>query len=196
MTNSKKSRGGSRAIPILIIVLLLLAGILAAGIAVSGRIGKVAHPLKYVDELKAAADRYGLERSLVAAVVETESSFRADAVSGDGAVGLMQILPSTAEWIAFRKGEEYVDGSLTDPAVNLDYGCWLLRFLLDRYGGNTRFALIAYNAGHGRLDAWLKDDPTGELPEIPYAETRGYVNRVTSCMEKYEKMYEKELGDN
>lgn len=154
------------------------------------------YPVSYVDEICTAADRYGLDRSLVAAVVRTESSFRADAVSAVGAVGLMQLMPSTAEWIAFRRGEEFREESLRDPETNLDMGCWLLDYLLDRYDGNVRYALIAYNAGAGRLDEWLKTglDENGELKEIPYPETRAYVARVTEYAEKYGEIYAEEFG--
>jgi len=154
------------------------------------------YPISYVDEIKAAADRYGLDRYLVAAVVATESSFRADAVSSVGAQGLMQLMPSSAEWVSFRRGLDHSECDLFDPETNLDYGCWLLKFLLDRYNGSVRNALIAYNAGYGRLDQWLETgaDENGELKEIPYAETRNYVEKVNKYMEKYRELYEEELG--
>lgn len=154
------------------------------------------YPISYVDEIKTAADNNGLDRYLVAAVVATESGFRADAVSSDGAEGLMQVLPSTAEWIAFRRGLGQSERDLFDPETNLDYGCWLLKFLLDRYDGSVRNALIAYNAGFARLDGWLETgaDENGELKEIPYAETRNYVEKVMKYMEKYGELYEEELG--
>ena len=165
------------------------------GGCVGRRLDRSLYPLKYADEIKAAADRYRLDRCLVAAVVNTESGFRPEAVSGDGAEGLMQVLPTTAEWIAFRRGIEYEEGSLFDPETNLDYGCWLLSYLLDRYNGSVRNALIAYNAGHGRLDGWLVTgaDENGELADIPYAETRNYVAKVTKAIEKYREIYEEEL---
>ena len=154
------------------------------------------YPVRYTDEIKAAADRYGLDRFLVAAVVSTESSFRPNAVSEDGAVGLMQLLPSTAEWIAFRRGEAYSEEMLYDPETNLDYGCWFLDYLIARYDGSVRHALIAYNAGFGRLDEWLRTgaDENGELKEIPYAETRNYVERVFGFQKTYAEIYANELG--
>ncbi|MBO4563750.1 MAG: lytic transglycosylase domain-containing protein [Clostridia bacterium] len=196
MASNKKTPRVLRAILITAAVLLLAAGALFAVKYISGRVHGVVYPLRFTEELTAAAARYGLDPKLVAAVVYTESGFRESAVSADGAEGLMQILPSTAEWIAFRKGEPSEGIDLFDPATNLDYGCWLLKFLLDRYDGNTRFALIAYNAGHGRLDSWLKDDPTGELNDIPYGETRAYVDKVLRSMDKYGEIYENELGQN
>ncbi len=176
-------------------VLLLLIGL---GIVFGGRIlscvRSVPLPLKYVEELKAAADRYGLDRRLVAAVVNTESGFDAKAVSRDGAEGLMQLLPTTAEWIAGMRGMTYEEGCLFDPETNLDYGCWLLRYLLDRYEGNLRYALIAYNAGHARLEEWIETraDENGEI-DIPYPETKNYVRKIEGLIERYGKVYEKEL---
>lgn len=189
----------SAAIPILLILLAGFAGAFLVLRPIIGRtVSRAVYPLRYANEIKAAADRYGLDRALVAAVVNTESGFRPDAVSQDGAIGLMQVLPTTAEWIAFARHASYEDGSLYDPETNLDNGCWLLRYLLDRYHGSVRNALIAYNAGHGRLDGWLKDgaDENGELMAIPYAETRNYVEKVTLAKEKYESIYEKELLEN
>ena len=175
---------------------LLIVCALFQGCGLVEGINRRLHPIAYTDELKAAADRYGLDRCLVAAVINTESRFDPDAVSVDGAEGLMQVLPSTAEWIAFRRDTEYKPGSLFDPETNLDYGCWLLRFLLDRYDGNSRYALIAYNAGFGRLDEWLKESGTdGELNEIPYAETKNYVERVFEYKEIYTNIYEELSND-
>lgn len=154
------------------------------------------YPISYVEEIKAAADRYGLDRYLVAAVVATESGFRPEAVSSVGAEGLMQLMPTTAEWISYRRGLDHAECDLFDPETNLDYGCWLLKYLLDRYDGSVRNALIAYNAGYGRLDGWLETgaDENGELKDIPYAETRNYVEKVNKYMEKYRELYEEELG--
>ena len=176
---------------------LLFAAI--PGCAVLNRVRGSGYPLKYADEIKAAAKANGLDPFLVAAVVSTESSFRENAVSGDGAEGLMQVLPSTAEWIDFRRGTALEEDGLFDPATNLDYGCWLLKYLLDRYDGNERYALIAYNASYGRLDGWLKDpgliDENGELSVIPYAETRAYVEKIALCKDYYEVSYAEELGE-
>lgn len=193
MKNNKKRS----LAPIIICALLIVLAVLGfmAGRHLKGFYSKGMYPLAYREELKAAADRYGLDRYFIAAVVCAESRFRADAVSGAGAQGLMQVMPATAEWIAGMRGAEYEEGSLFDPETNLDYGCWLMRYLLDRYGGSKRNALIAYNAGAGRLDGWLEGgaDENGELIEIPYAETRAYVQRITELEERYRTQYEDEL---
>ena len=193
MTKSKKKKN---PIPFIIIGMAVLLTVL--GLLLAPRLYRLFRearpPLKFAEELKAAADRYGLDRRLVAAVVNTESGFNERAVSADGAEGLMQILPSTAEWIAGMRGIDYEDGMLFEPEVNLDYGCWLLNYLMERYGGDTRCALIAYNAGSGRLDKWLEESG-GVLSEIPYAETRNYVDRITKLIPRYGEIYESELMD-
>lgn len=180
---------------------LLLAAALSALMLISALPGcgaaklTVASPAKYAEYIKNAASEHGLSPYLIAAVINTESSFRPDAVSSDGAEGLMQVLPMTAEWIDYRRGTALTENGLFDPETNIDYGCWLLSYLLDRYGGNERYALIAYNAGFSRLDGWLADsqylDENGELSVIPYAETRNYVDRIN----RYKAIYEEEYAD-
>lgn len=176
-------------------VFLTAAVIIALGFVLwhSGLPARLYYPLEYKDEIIAACDEYSLDPCLVAAVIHTESRFKPDAVSVDGAVGLMQVLPSTAEWIAQMRGMEYDEAKLTDSAYNIDLGCWLLKYLSDRYEGNTRYALIAYNAGHGRLESWLASDEytdeNGDLAVIPYGETDNYVKRIDNSITQYRKLY-------
>lgn len=133
---------------------------------------------KNLDALAArAAKRHGLDPSLVEAVVEVESRFRPQARSRAGAIGLMQLRPATASEVA---GKELTEGDLYDPARNLDLGCAYLARLLRRYHGNRTAALMAYNAGPGKTDAWLAKDPNPEraLETLAYRETRDYVRKV------------------
>lgn len=132
--------------------------------------GKRAHQefladLPYGDEIFAAAERYDLDSLLVAAVVEAESSFRANALSPVGAVGLMQVMPTT--------GEFYGVADLTDPRANLDAGSRYMSELLELYSGDLELALAAYNAGPGNVKRY------GGVP--PFPETRDYVERVLSA---------------
>lgn len=185
---------------------LIIAALLFALTAVlltvfGGRIEKGVrryfYPLKYTQMLKDAAARHGVDPTLVAAVTYAESNFDAGAVSRVGAQGLMQVMPETAEWIALRRGSEYRADSLFDPETNLDYGCWLLGYLLERYNGSVRNALIAYNAGHNRLDEWLETgaNEKGELKDIPVSETRSYVEKVLNAQRVYGDIYEEELSN-
>lgn len=143
-------------------------------------------PLKYGAEVASGAKSYELDRWLVYAVIKVESDFVPDAVSNAGAVGLMQLMPDTAEWIAWRRQEEYFPGNLTMPEYNIDMGCYLLSYLLDYYDGDIDLAVAAYNAGSGKVDEWIA---SGEIEDIPYPETKAYVEKVKYAYEKYKKLY-------
>src|SRR3712207_3046204 len=112
-----------------------------------------------------------------------ESRFR-DQTSHAGAKGLMQILPSTADYIARKSGgTEFEQGDLASPQINIAYGSWYLRYLLDHYEGNELLALAAYNAGEGKVDEWVhgaaaKGENFEVATHIPFPETREYVTRV------------------
>ena len=138
------------------------------------------------------AAEYGLDPYLVAAVIYVESGWQTEAESPKGALGLMQLMPATAEWIAGRLGEEYDPAAICEPEVNIRYGCWYLRFLFDRFPV-TATALAAYNAGHNRVAAWLSSEeysPDGSvLTSIPYPETEQYVGKVQRAYEKYKELY-------
>ena len=154
------------------------------------------YPMEYVAEIRAAARENDLTPGYVAAVILAESSYRPEAVSSADAQGLMQLLPSTAQWIAGKLGEEYVEGCLFDPETNLRYGCWYLGFLMDRYGGDMTCASSAYHQGQGTVDKWLRDPSISEdgltLTSIPSDATKTYVQRILKYYEKYEKRYAEE----
>lgn len=172
---------------------LIVAGI--ATFVIHGIWEKRAYPLLYEDIIKKYAKEYSLDPYLLAAIIKTESGFREDAVSRVGALGLMQLMPSTAEWISGKVGEDYREDMLTDPDTNIRYGCWYLRFLTDRFGDDLPAVLAAYNAGHNKVSEWLRDDaisPGGTLGEIPYPEAKQYVERVYHAVEKYKQLYEME----
>ena len=149
-------------------------------------------PLKYGVEVAQAAKTYDLDRWLVYAVIKVESDFVPDAQSHAGATGLMQIMPETGEWVMWRKGEEYDSSRITEPGYNIEIGCYLLSYLLERYDGNLDFAIAAYNAGSGKVDEWLNSPEyyDGETLKIPYAETSNYVAKVKYSYEKYKKLYD------
>ena len=111
------------------------------------------YPVEYEDLIREYAQANGLEPAYVAAVILAESSYRPDVVSSADARGLMQIVPSTGEWIAGRLGETFSEENLFDPATNIRYGCWYLGFLMQRYDGDMRCASAAYPHGAGTLNA-------------------------------------------
>ena len=159
-----------------------------------GRMDLSRYPMTYAPEIRAAAAEFSLDPAYVASVVLAESSFDAEAVSSVGAIGLMQIMPDTGEWIAGKLEDEPFDVQrLYQPEVNLRYGCWYLRFLLDRYDGDMYTASTAYHQGQGRVDQWLEDPQYSQdgrtLTAISSAVTDTYVNRIMESYANYQELY-------
>ena len=135
---------------------------------------RMRYPLRYEHIVRGHASNYDLDPALVAAVIYQESKFRADARSESGAIGLMQLLPDTAEGIALRTGgSRFQVDDLYDPEVNVRYGCWYLRNLLQKYRVLEK-ALAAYNGGQGNVDRGVQ-----------YEETRHYVENVLEIRDIY-----------
>lgn len=150
---------------------------------------RIRYPLHYEAIVRGHARNYRLDPALLAAVIYQESRFRAGVVSGAGAVGLMQLLPDTARGIAARTGGVgFRDSDLYDPELNIRYGAWYLRHLLDKYG-DEQIALAAYNAGQTNVDAWLAGGGG-----IRFAETRHYVSAIEKAKRAYRRSYRSELG--
>ena len=156
-------------------------------------------PLRHDDIIRQQANDKNLDPALIAAVIYVESRFR-DQTSHAGAKGLMQIMPSTADYIARKSGgTEFVQGDLATPQINISYGSWYLRYLLEHYHGNTILALAAYNAGEGKVDEWWRGAADrGErfrvADHIPFPETRSYVDKVLEARGSYRREYARELG--
>ncbi len=148
------------------------------------------YPLRYQHIVRTYARQQRLDPALLAAVIETESKFNATARSSAGAVGLMQLTPTTAEGIATRThGTRFRVSDLTNPDINVRYGTYYLRLLLDKYRGNEQLALAAYNAGEANVDSWLAQNEG-----IQFADTRAYVAKVESLKQLYRRVYARELG--
>jgi soluble lytic murein transglycosylase len=142
------------------------------------------YPLEYEHMIRGHAANHDLDPALLAAVVYVESGFDPNATSAAGAIGLMQLLPDTAKGIALRTGgDRFVVADLRDPEINVRYGSWYLRHLLDKYGTEEQ-ALAAYNGGQGNVDRG-----------VMYPETRHYVDRVLELRGIYREAYGSELGE-
>jgi soluble lytic murein transglycosylase len=149
---------------------------------------RIRYPLRYDTIVRGHARNYRLDPALLASVIYQESKFRAGARSSSGAIGLMQLLPDTAKGIALHTGgSKFRVSDLDDPEINVRYGSWYLRHLLDKYG-DERAALAAYNAGQDNVDRWR-----AEGKGIAFAETRHYVARVEHLKVLYRRGYRSEL---
>lgn len=148
------------------------------------------YPVKYAEQIQESAARHGVDPLLAAAVVKCESNWDESAQSSAGAVGLMQVMPSTAAELAERglvDGGTYDASALTDPSVNIEYGCAYLGILQNELSSCDE-VVCAYNAGLAAVQGWL--DEGGSVPEnVSYAETKYYLERVKVAYEGYQKSY-------
>jgi soluble lytic murein transglycosylase len=154
-------------------------------------------PLRHEDIIRQQARDKDLDPALIAAVIYQESKFR-PRTSQAGAEGLMQILPSTAKFIARRSGgTAFVPSDLATPQVNIAYGSYYLRYLLNRYDGNETLAIAAYNAGETNVSNWIREAggvDSFDPGDIPFPETRAYVKSVERHQGAYRHNYARELG--
>jgi peptidoglycan lytic transglycosylase len=171
-------------------------GIVAAVLVANGTFDKAIQeltlPLRHEDIIRQQSREKGVDAALIAAVIYSESKF-IDQTSGAGARGLMQITPEAARFIEKQSGGTTFEmKDLADPELNIRYGTFLLKELLERYDGDEAAALAAYNAGPGNADKWGGSDLT--VGEIPFPETRAYVEEVLEKQREYRREYAKELG--
>jgi soluble lytic murein transglycosylase len=149
-------------------------------------------PLRHEDVIRQQADEKGVDAALIAAVIYSESKF-VDQTSSAGARGLMQITPEAANEIErLSGGTTFKLKDLSDPEINIRYGTFLLRELLERFDGDEVAALAAYNAGPANAEKWGGGDLG--LDDIPFPETRAYVEEVLDKRDAYRQKYGRELG--
>ncbi len=155
------------------------------------------YPMPYADLIHQYSEQHNLDPFLVAAVIKAESRFRSRATSHKDARGLMQILPSTGEWIAASIGlQGFTPEQLYEPEVSIILGTWYLRDLLRQFDGNLPAALAAYNAGRTTVQGWLDegcwDGQVGGVADVPYGETRDYIVKVLANYDAYTEVYGRE----
>ncbi len=197
-TTRKKTNYG--LIVLIVLVVSILFGFLfdIALMAVEKRIYQ--KPEEYVPFVEQYAEEFGVPVDLVYAVIKTESGFDSSAVSGKGAIGLMQMMPATFEWLTDDILREYLGiGMLYDPETNIKYGTYYLSRLYNRFG-DWDTALAAYNGGEGNVSEWLKDKKysddgiklkTDKIPD-EFSETKNYVKKVNKALKKYKELYNSE----
>jgi soluble lytic murein transglycosylase len=195
----KWSRHSRRRRLVRLVIVVVVVGMAAAAVWIAATRGAVPgmstalYPIHYRQSIARVAKQYHLDPFMVAAVVKTESGYDPRARSSAGAVGLMQLMPDTATWItglASWKGSD--KPVLTDPDDNLELGACYLAFLLQRFGGDVRPALAAYNAGQGTVVGWVQaagDGGSFDLSDIRFPETRTFVERVEHYQELYGRLY-------
>ena len=165
---------------------------------ISSAIGFVVYsiyPLYYKDYIGEYSIEHSLDPYLVAAIINTESSFNKDAQSPKNAKGLMQITDQTGQWAAEQLGlEDYENKDLFDPELNIEIGTWYLEKLEKEFDGDLNKMLAAYNGGSGNVNKWLRDEEYSKdgknLDKIPFKETENYVKKVKADYEAYKKIYE------
>lgn len=181
-------------------IMAIAALLVCAGLVVDGlnhtRSGGL--PLTDTAIIREQAAKKHLDPALIAAVIYAESKFE-PRPSAAGAQGLMQILPATAYYLAHLSGgKNFTASDLATPRINVAYGSYYLRYLLDHYHGDEMLALAAYNGGLANVDRWvLEADGSGRqltTSTIPFPETRAYVERVLSAQRDYRSEYPHELG--
>jgi len=180
------------------LIVAATVGLLVALPALHTEVGKLTLPLAHADIIRQQAIEKQLDAALIAAVIYAESRF-VPRRSSAGAEGLMQILPETASFLAHRSGAtSFTVADLATPEVNIAYGSYYLRYLLDRYGHDETLALAAYNGGAGNVDGWLtrirREGRDFTVASIPFPETRAYVATVEQAQRDYRAKYGAELG--
>jgi soluble lytic murein transglycosylase len=192
MTRKVRRRRKIFAVGTIAVLLGVLAGALVASGAFDDALQELTLPLRHEDVIRQQADEKGVDAALIAAVIYSESKF-SDQTSSAGARGLMQITPEAADTIAKNSNATSFElKDLGNPEINIRYGTFLLRELLERYDGDEAAALAAYNAGPGNADEWGGSDLT--VAEIPFPETRAYVEEVLEKRDEYRHEYASELG--
>ena len=190
----KRARTAYGIAAVVILLFLLFVGTMLFGKVMD----RHTYQLKYPELIQKYSAEYELDPYLVAAVIHVESSNDPKAVSKSGALGLMQVMPKTGEWIAEKLDiSPFSKEMLTEPELNIRMGCWYLAFLRGRFDANRTHMIAAYNAGHGNVERWLADETLsrdGELTSIPIEETENYVEKVQRAYEKYKTLYPDRLA--
>lgn len=177
------------------VLLVLLIGLITILFLKSDWLATMMYPIYYKDDIRASASNYGVEPHLVAAIIRSETNYKTGKDSKKGALGLMQIMPNTATWVVQKAGfKEVTEDVLRHRAdVSIEVGSWYLKSLHQQFDQNSIAAIAAYNAGPGNVRKWLDtgvwDGQLKTVDQIPFGETRHYVQRVIYYYNKYKGIY-------
>ncbi|MDR2091187.1 MAG: lytic transglycosylase domain-containing protein [Clostridiales bacterium] len=171
------------------LIFITAAAVLVFSFGIAER--AVFYPVKFKEEVLSAASAFSVDEKVIFAVIKTESGFKSGAVSGKGAVGLMQIMPSTGEYLynkLYKNAEKKFEREMLFRAdLNIELGTYYIKYLLDRFDGELDWALAAYNAGEGNAAAWRGAGIS--IGGLPYKETREYIVKFKRAYKKYNKLY-------
>lgn len=189
---SRRTLGTIAAVALVVALVVVIAS------EVNHAVNKLGLPLTNADVIRKQAAEKHLDPALIAGVIYAETKFEPHPSSA-GAEGLMQLLPATAYFIAHLSGgSSFTESDLATPSINVAYGSYYLRYLLDHYHGNEMLAVAAYNAGLANVDRWVADaKEEGKkltVAAIPFGETRAYVQRVLTARQAYRAIYSRQLG--
>ena len=153
------------------------------------------YPVYFEDTVREYAGKYEIHHLLVLAIIREESRFNPSSESVARAKGLMQIIPSTGEWLAQKINlEDFTEELLFSPEVNINLGCWYISYLEERFAGDPTLIISSYNAGQGTVSNWIeqykynRSDLDNFVENIPYEETREYVKKVMKSYQMYKKL--------
>src|SRR3954453_1508253 len=188
-----------RLIAIAAAVGLALTAVLALQPLFHHAVREIALPLRHEDIIRQQAHDKDLDPALIAGVIYAESHFIDGRTSSAGAQGLMQLTPATAQYIARKSGgTQFRVADLGTPQVNIAYGAYYLKYLMQRYGDDVPLVLASYNAGEGNVDKWIvaarAKGKALDINAIPFGETRSYVTKVADARQQYRTSYRAELG--
>lgn len=154
------------------------------------------YPMAYKDKIVEYGNLYQVDSAIIASVANVESGFNEEAKSNKGALGIMQLMPSTAQWLAGKMNEKYSEEMLLEGEYSIKLGSFYLSYLFNQFG-DMQTALCAYNAGQGKVKNWLSikeySNDGKTLDKIPFEETKNYLNKVYKNYHYYKLKYKNSL---
>jgi len=186
------SENAKRAIVVLLIICLSI-GVGFTVDAIWSLVEQQMYPTDYSELILQASKEFGVPEDVIFATIKVESDFDPNAISSVGARGLMQMMPSTFEWLTGDEhlGEHRSVKELKDPEISIRYGTYYLSYLYKKFNYNWDIAFAAYNGGETNVAKWLKDpkcvDEQGNLTYIPIPETANYVKKIKKALEYYQE---------
>ena len=179
---------------IIIIIPLSICIILFKVIDIDKIVMKKIYPLKYTEYVEKYSKEYNIDSYMIYAIIKAESNFNENAKSNSNAIGLMQIMEPTAKEIAEKIDLNITEEQLLEPELNIQLGTKYFAGLLEKYNNNYKIAIIAYNAGIGNVDKWIKEgiikEDGTDLENVPFKETNNYVRKILRNYEIYKGLYQ------